>query len=65
MKISIKYVNGRRTEIRKVFPSCMWISGAGIAFTDSEIEFMIQSYKCDGAIIKKNKRSITIDATNV
>ena len=65
MKIIIKNANGRRTEIRKMFPSCMWISGAGFTFTDSEIERMICSYKLDGARVKKNKRSITIDATNV
>ena len=67
MKIIVKNSDGSRTEIRKVFPACCaWVSrDSGLVFTDSDVERMIASYKCDGAIIKKNKCSISIDATNI
>lgn len=65
MKIIVKHSGGDRTEIHKASMSCVWESVAGITFTDSEVERMIASYKRDGASVKKNKCSITIDATNI
>ena len=65
MKIIVKHRDRTRTEIRKVLPYT-WVSrDSGLTVTDSDIERMIDSYKCDGAIVKKYKRSITIDATNI
>lgn len=65
MKIIVKHSCGDRTEIHKAFSSCVWESVAGITFTDSAVERVIASYKRDGARIKKNKCSITVDATNI
>ena len=65
MKIIVNHRDRTRTEIRKVLPYT-WVSrDSGLVFTDSDIERMVTSYRLDGAVVKKNKCSIIIDATNI
>lgn len=65
MRIIAKHADGSKTVMCKIAGACVWRTTQGFVLTDSDVERLLYSYKRDGATVKKYKRSITIDATNI